>query len=499
MTDSDDGRVRTSFGSSLESRAIRGVFWSGVERLGPQAVQLVVSIVLARLLLPEQFGLIGMLSVFLALGRVFLDSGFGSALVQKQDATEVHYSSVFYANIVLSLVAAGILCLAAPSIAQFYREPLLTPLTRVLSLNFVISALGLIQVFLMTKRLDFKTQTKVSLLASLGSGAVGIGMALLEFGVWSLVAQSVSLTLFSTLLLWTSNAWRPRAAFSLAALRELFGFGSRLLASGLLNTLFSNIYNVVIGKLFAPADLGYYTRARTLEQLPSETLAGVVGRVTLPLFSEIQGDPARVRNVFRKALRSLALINFPLMIGLLVCARPLVLTLLTEKWAPAIPYLQLLCIVGLFYPLHTINLNVLLAQGRSDLFFRLEVIKKVLIVIVLAVSWRWGIQAIIVGQIILSIIAYYLNSYYTGRIVGYGLGAQVRDLLPYLAAAGTMGAGAFALTWLPLAQPWLLLLIQVAAGGLIYGLLCRGFRLPVFMDVWGIFQNKVEALKAVRP
>ena len=290
--------------SSLESRAIHGVFWSAAERLGPQAVQFIVSIVLARLLLPQQFGLVGMLTLFLALGRVFLESGFGSALIQKQDATEVHYSSVFYTNVLLSVVAAGILCLAAPWIAQFFEEPILTPLTRALSLNFVISAFGLIQVFLMTKRLDFKTQTKVSLVASLGSGVAGITMALLGFGVWSLVAQSLSLTLFNTLFLWAFNTWRPRRVFSLAALRELFGFGSRLLASGLLDTLFRNLYNVVIGKLFSPADLGFYTRAYTLQQLPSQTLAGIVGRVTFPLFAEIQGDPERVRNGFRKALRA---------------------------------------------------------------------------------------------------------------------------------------------------------------------------------------------------
>ncbi|HUW14832.1 MAG TPA: lipopolysaccharide biosynthesis protein [Anaerolineae bacterium] len=484
--------------SSLENRAIHGLFWSGIERLGPQAVQFIVSIVLARLLLPEQFGLIGMLTVFLALGAVFLNSGFGSALIQKQDATEVHYSSVFYTNILLSLVAAGVLCLVAPLIARFYGEPMLTPLTRVLSLNSVLSAFGLIQVFLMTKRLDFKTQTKVSLMASLGSGVVGVTMALLGFGVWSLVAQSVSATFFTTVFLWLLNTWRPQAAFSLTALRELFGFGSRLLASGLLDTVFRNLYNVVIGKLFSPADLGYYTRAYTLEQVPTQTLGGIVGRVTLPLFAEIQGDPARVRNGFRKALRTLVLVNFPLMIGLLACARPLVLTLLTEKWAPAIPYLQLLCIVGLLYPLHVINLNVLLAMGRSDLFFRLEVIKKVLIVSVLAVTWRWGIQAIIAGQIVVSIVAYYLNSYYSRTIVGYGITAQVRDLLPYLGAASAMGAGAFALTWLPVAQPGVLLLMQVLVGGLTYGLLCRGFRLPVFMDAWRLFQGKVGSLRMTR-
>lgn len=484
--------------SNLADRAIRGVFWSAIERLGPQVVQFVISIVLARLLLPEQFGLIGMLSIFLGLGKLFLDSGFGQALIQKRDATDLHYSSVFYANICLSLVASGILCLAAPLIAGFFGKPLLTPLTRALSLGLVLNAFGLIQGVLLTKRLNFRTQMKISLMASIGSGVVGITMAVLGFGVWSLIAQNLSSALFGTLLLWAFNTWRPRAIFSLAALRGLFGFGSRLLASSILDTVFQNLYNVVIGKLFTPADLGHYTRAYTLQQLPAQTLSGSVGRVTLPLFAEIQNDPVRVRNGFQKAFRALALVNFPLMIGLLVCARPLVLTLLTDKWAPAIPYLQFLCVVGLLYPLHAINLNVLLALGRSDLFLRLEITKKILTVIVLTFTWRWGIEAMIIGQIVLSLVAYYLNSYYNRRLLGYGLGQQMRDALPYLVAAGTMGAGTYALSLLPLTQPGLLLLIQVVAGILVYGLLCRGFRLPIFMDAWRILQGKVGAPRTAR-
>jgi O-antigen/teichoic acid export membrane protein len=473
------------------------VFWSATERLGPQVVQFVVSIVLARLLLPKQFGLIGMLTLFLALGGVFLNSGFGAALIQKQDATEVHYSSVFYTNIVLSLVAAGILCLVAPWIAQFYNEPLLAPLTQVLSLNLVTNAFGVIQSVLLTKCLDFKTQTKVSLIASLGSGLVGIVMAALDFGVWSLVGQSVSLALLNTLLLWVFNTWRPRAVFSLAALRELFGFGSRLLASGLLNTVFTNIYSVVIGKLFTPADLGYYNRAFTLQQLPSQTVGGIVGRVTFPLFAEIQEDPARVRNGFRKALRSLALVNFPLMIGLAACARSLVLVLLTEKWATAIPYLQLLCIVGLLYPLHLINVNVILAHGRSDLNFWLGNAKRALIATNIAIAWRWGITAIIVGQILVSVIAYFLNTYYSRRVTGYPMRSQVLDVLPYLAAAGIMGGAVAALGWLPFADNISLIVSQVLLGSLIYVILCRGFRLTAFMDPWRIFQARIVAFARI--
>lgn len=487
--------MRTEKEASLESKAIRGVFWSAIERLGPQAVQLIVSIILARLLLPEQFGLIGMLAIFMALGQVMLHSGFGAALIQKQDVTEVHYNSVFYTNIFISMLATGVLYLAAPLIARFYGEPILISLTRLLSLSFIISAFGLIHVFLMTKKLDFKTQTKVSLIAAIISGVIGIGLALLGFGIWSLVAQMLTATLFNTIFLWIFNTWRPQMIFSLTAIRELFGFGSRLLASGILDTVFRNLYFVVIGRFYSATSLGYYTRAFTLQQLPSETLGGVIGRVAFPAFSEIQDDPARLKNGFRKALRAVALVIFPMMIGLLVCARPLVLTLLTEKWSPAVPYLQLLCIVGLFYPLSLINLNVLLAKGRSDLFFRLEVMKKALIVIVLAITWRWGIEAIIGGQIVVSIVAYYLNSYYNGTIVGYGFRAQVHDLLAYLVAAGMMGLVVFALTWLPFAHPAVLLLTQVITGSMVYVLLCRGFQLPVFMDAWLFFQSMIVSVR----
>lgn len=484
--------------SSLEEKAIRGVFWSAIERLVPQLVQFIVSIVLARLLLPEQFGLIGMLVVFVALGKIFLDSGFSAALIQRQDATELHYNSVFYANILLSLIAAGILCLAAPLIARFYQQPLLIAPAQVLSLNFVFNALGLNQAVIATKRLDFKMLTKASLLASIASGVVGIGMALAGFGIWSLVAQSVTATLFNTTFLWVFNPWRPQRVFSLTALGELFSFGSRLLAANVLDTIFNNLYVVVIGKLFHPADLGYYMRAFTMQQLPSETVVKIVGRVTFPLFAQIQADAARVKNGFRKALRTISLVNFPLMIGLLVCARPLVLTLFTDNWSPAIPYLQLLSIVGLIYPLNMINQNVILAVGHSDLYFRLEVVKKVLIVISIAITWRWGIEALIWGQIVATLAAYGLSSHYGGTTVDYGFRGQVRDLLPYLGAACVMGAAVFMLNGLPFTHTALLLALQVITGILVYGLLCRGLRLPVFMDGWTILQGKMVAMRMAR-
>ena len=482
---------------SLRFQAVRGVFWSGLERLGPRAVQFIVSVVLARLLTPTEFGLIGMIMVFIALGNVLLNSGFGAALIQKQDATEIHYSSVFYANILLSVLAATLLWWAAPWIASFYSQPRLIGPTRALAFNFLFTALGLIQTTLLTKKMDFRTQALVRLLAVGSSGVVGVGMALMGFGIWSLVGQSLSNTLFDALLLWHFSKWRPRRTFSIAALRQLFGFSSRMLAAGVLDVTFRNLYNIVIGRLFLPADLGYYTRANSLQQIPSQTIGSVIGRVTFPLFSRIQDQPERIRYGVRKALRTVAMINFPVMFGLMVTAHPLIHTLLGEKWLQAAPYLQLLTIVGLFYPLNAINLNVLLANGRSDLFFRLEIIKKGMIVIAIAISWRWGIRAMIVGQIVTTAIAYILNAYYNRRLINYGVSAQMRDILPCLISSGMMAAVIYILILLPV-TPWFLLLLQSLTGVLLYLLFCHRFRFPEFMEGLEAVRRRMRQLFAAQ-
>ena len=267
------------------------------------------------------------------------------------------------------------------------------------------------------------------------------------------------------------------------ALRDMFGFGSRLLVSGVLNQIFDNIYLMVIGKLFSAADLGFFTRAKTLNDLPAQTLSGIVSRVTFPVFSSIQDDPVRIKKGLQKALTMLVLVNFPMMIGLAVAARPLVLVLLTEKWAPCIPYLQLLCLAGLLYPLHLMNLNVLQALGRSDLFLRLEIIKKALIVINIVVTYRWGIAAMIYGMIITSLLSYYFNSYYNGVLINYPIKEQVNDLLPYLIMSLLTGTVAYS-AGMVLSNNWILLSVQVGISGILYIFLCRAFRLKAFMEMW---------------
>lgn len=479
---------------SLKSKTLHALFWSFVEQIGLRGVQFVVGIILARLLLPEQFGLIAMLIIFMAISSSILDSGFGAALIQRQCVTEKDASSIFYFNLLVGVIAAVCLCGLAPWVADFYEQPVLTPLLRVMSIVLVINAFGLVQNVLLVKALDFRTQTKVALIASLLSGMIGMGMAYRGFGVWSLAVQQLSSAAFRTALLWIFSQWRPAWLFSMQSLREMFGFGSKLLCSSLLNTIFNNIYLLVIGKLFSPADLGYYTRANNLQQLPSHTLSGMVARVTFPVFSTIQDDPERLKRGMKRALTTLVLVNFPLMIGLAVVARPLVLVLLTDKWAPCIPYTQLLCLAGLMFPLHLINLNVLQAMGRSDLFLRLEIIKKVMVALNIVITWRWGITAMITGQIITSLVSYYLNAYYNKALLQYSIWEQIRDLYPYLLNAMLMGAIVYAITYLPIASHMILLVCQIVTGGVVYLLFCRIFRFPAYMDLQRMVVSRLPKL-----
>jgi O-antigen/teichoic acid export membrane protein len=477
---------------NLKNKAIRGVKWTIIEAIGLRGVQFVVGIILARLLQPEQFGLIGMLLIFMALAQVFLDSGFGAALIQKQDITQKDISSIFYFNILVGFIAAICLCGIAPWVAKFYNQPILTPLLRLMSVVLVINSFGLVQNVLLRKALDFKTETKVSLVASMLSGIVGVTMAYSGFGVWSLIGQQLSAAVFRTSLLWFFTSWRPIWVFSLQSLKSMFGFGSKVLFASLLNTFFDNIYYLVIGKLFSPTALGYYTRADNLQQLPSNTLAAMVSRVTFPVFSTIPDDSDRIKRGMTKALTMLALVNFPLMIGLAVVARPLVIVLLTDTWQPCVPYLQLLCIVGLIFPLHLINLNILQAMGRSDMFLRLEVIKKTMVALAIMITWHFGIMAMITGQVAVSFVGYYLTMYYNKKLLQYSIWGQIKDLFPYLINALLMGLVIYMMNYIQFQNILVSLLIETFVGFVVYVGLCWLLKLPVFLEIWKMGWRRVR-------
>lgn len=457
--------------NSLKQKSINGMLWTVSERLGVQAVQLLVQIVLARLLEPAQFGLIGMLMIFTAVAQSIMDSGFGSALIQKTDADQTDSSSIFFFNLFLGVILALVLFLTAPLIAQFYRQPALIPITRVLSLTLIINAFGLVQTSLLAKKLDFKTQMKISLLAVILSGVIGIVMAYQGFGVWSLVAQLVSKSVFQAILLWLFNDWRPTATFSLSSLKSMFTFGSKLLVSGLLDTVFNNIYQTFIGRVYSPTDLGFYSKAKSIETAATQATSSSLGQVLFPAMVHLKNDTESLRKAYRKTIRLSSFLHFPLMIGLWAIAAPLFQLLLTDKWAQSIPYFQILCIAGLLYPLHVLNLNVLKVKGRSDLFLRLEVIKRALVILSILLTYKWGIKAMLYGQIVTSLIGYVLNSFYSGHLINYSQWNQIKDLLPSFVSTLVMGIAMYLVGMSTINSHLLLILLQTFTGLIVYFLI----------------------------
>lgn len=424
---------------SLKAKTAKGIIWSSIERFSVQFIQLIIQILIARILTPDDFGIIGMLAIFLAIAQSFIDSGFSNALIRKVDRTEVDNSTVFYFNIVVGIISYAILYFSAPLIAHFYNTPILTPITRVISIGVFLNSLSIVQRAILTAKIDFKTQAKASLIAVIISGLVGVYLAKSGYGVWALVWQAVINYGVNTAILWVLTKWWPLWTFSWNSFKEMFGFGSKLLLSGLLDTVFKNIYTIVIGKVYSSADLGNYTKANQFAQFPSANLSGIMQRATYPLLCDFQNDDERLRYVYRKYLRLSAYIIFPLMIGLSAVAYPLLIALLTEKWVGAVIMLQILCIAMMWYPIHAINLNLLQVKGRSDLLLKLEIIKKIVLVIILCITIPMGIVWMCIGQILSSSLALVINTHYTGKLINLGFIKQMKDLIPAILYSSSMG------------------------------------------------------------
>jgi teichuronic acid exporter len=419
----------------LRDRARSATFWSGADIFGRQLLQFSVSIVLARLLSPEEFGTVALLSLFSGVATSFVDSGFSVALIQRQDVTRVDESTVFWFNLAMGTAMALALWAAAPAVAAVFSQPVLVSLTRVMAATIFVNSLGSIHATLLTKRLDFRTQMKVGTLATLCSGVIAVGLASRGYGVWALAAQILSSATATTGLLWLFDPWRPQWSFSRQSARRLFGFGGYMFASGLLDTVYNRLYSLLIGKFYSTRDLGFYNRADNTKQLPVGVLTGILGRVALPILSAAAHDKAQLRRGVRLALRGMMLVNVPMMLGLASLAEPLVVTLFGPRWLPAVPVLRVLCIGGVLWPLHVINLNVLVAQGHSNLFFRLETAKKIVGVALLAVGSSFGILGIAWSQAVFGVLAFVINAHYTKRYLDYGSTAQARDILPVLTIA----------------------------------------------------------------
>jgi len=476
---------------SLKQKTISGLLWSFIDSIAGQGLTFIAGIILARMLSPKEFGLIGMLAIFIAISQSFIDSGFRQALIRKQNCTQADYSTVFYFNIVVGLLLYIVLFACASSISDFFNEPILKQLIKILGLGLIINSFTIIQSTLLSKRIDFKLQAKISVIAAIISGIVSIYMAFTGWGIWSLVALTLIKYTINSVLLWLWNNWKPIWCFSSRSFKELFSFGSKLLLSGLIDTIYRNVYYLIIGKYFTAVELGYYTQADQFQSLPSTSFQGIISRVSYPVLSSIQDDPLRLRDAYKKIIRSTMLVTFVLMLGMAAIARPMILTLIGEKWEPCIIYLQMLSFIGMFYPLHALNLSMLQVQGRSDLFLHLEIIKKALAVPVIAIGIIWGIKAMIIGLMVNTLIAYYLNSYWSGRFIGYSFIAQIKDILPSLSLSFIMSIVVFAEGLLIPIPNIYLLIIQLITGAMLIFTMCEVTHFKDYLYIKEIVQDKI--------
>ncbi|WP_263009860.1 MULTISPECIES: lipopolysaccharide biosynthesis protein [unclassified Shewanella] len=455
--------------SDLASKTKKGLQWSALERFLTQGIQLAITLYLARLLGPTAFGLVGMLAVFIAIANVFVDSGFTSALIRKTDRTESDLVTAFYYNIAMAGLCYFALYISAPLVADFYQQAELQTLLRILGLVVLINAFTLIPRVKLNVAMDFKTQAKISVLSVLISGPTAIILAINGYGVWALVAQTLLNASCATFLFNLFAPWLPRGRITKHAFNYLFGYGSKLLLSGLLDVTYNNLYQIIIGKKFSPAVVGQFTQANQLASVPVSTLTGIIQRVTFPLFSQLQDDPDKMASAYRQTLTLSAMVIFPLIVALGLIAKPLFTTLLGEQWQGAAALLSVLCLGYMLYPIHSINLNLLQVTGRSDLFLKLEVMKKVIGVTVLLLSIPYGVLAMCLGFTLASYLALILNTYYTAKLTHLSQWQQCKDILPIwiaviFAAAVGYGAGLYFL------QPWLQIAVNLSVALLMYGM-----------------------------
>lgn len=479
---------------SLKDKTVKGVAWSGIDNVVQMGVTFVVSIVLARLLSPDDYGLLGLIAVFTAVCQALINGGFITALIRKKDATDDDYNTVFISNLGMSLLLYAIIYVCSPAIANFFERQELVALTRVSSLGMIIGALALVQQTRLTKRIDFKTQTKITIIASVTSGVIGIAMALLDFGVWALVAQQLSATTLRTILLWFYNKWIPQLRFSSTSFNELFGFGWKMMVSGLLDTVWKELYQVIVGKFYSPATLGQYTRAKQFSQLFSSNLTSVVQRVTYPVLSNIQDDKVRMISAYRRIIKTTMFITAISMFFLGAISEPLLYCLIGPKWHEASTYLPLICISGSLYPLHALNLNMLQVQGRSDLFLGLEIAKKIIGLLPLSVCIIYGVLPMLYVNLITGLICYFLNSYFPGKLLGYTSWMQLKDISPSYGLATLIALSVYFLKYLPITN-WVILPIQIVLGVSIFFLFCTKTKMPEYKEVFDMIKPYLNKLK----
>lgn len=454
-------------GKDLTQQTVSGLIWKFAERIGAQLVTAIISIVLARILLPEDYGVVSIVTILITICNVFVSNGFGNSLIQKKDVDEADFSSVFYASLVLSVGLYAILFFAAPYIARFYKNDLLSPVLRVMGLRVPIAAVNSVQQAYVSREMAFRKFFFATLIGTLVSGAVGLYMAYSGYGVWALVGQYLTNVTIDTVMLWITVKWRPKRVFSFKKLKGLLAYGWKLLVSGLLDTGYNELRSLVIGKKYSSADLAYYDKGKQFPSLIAVNVNASFNSVLFSAMSKVQDDREKVKQVTRKSIRVSSYILMPCMMGLAVVAEPFVRVLLTDKWLAAVPYLQIMCVVYAFYPIHTANLTAISAVGRSDLFLILEIVKKVVGIVSLLISMWFGVIWIALTAILTTLISSFINAFPNKKLLGYGYLEQVKDLLPAIGLSVLMGVPVYLMNFIPM-NVYALLCLQVLAGVAIY-------------------------------
>ena len=480
---------------SLKNQTVSGVAWSFLERYATQGVSFIITIIMARLLSPSEYGLLGMLAIFISISQVFIDGGFSNALIQKKEKCDEDFSTVFYINVGISLVFYAILFFCAPLIARFFNEPQLVLITRVYTFNLVINALAAVNKTKLTIAVDFKTQLKISLIAATTSGVAGIIAAYNGFGVWALVLQYMLSALLNVVLSFVYVKWHPSFIFSKESFNSLFKFGSKLLGAQLIGTVYVNLYNLAIGKRYSAEQLGYYTRAGQFGQLVSSNLSSIMTRVSFPVLSQVQDDDERLISVYKRFIQVVAFIVFPLSLGLGGIAKPMILSLLGAKWAGSILLLQILSFAYMCDGITIINLNLLYVKGRSDYVLRLEIIKKSIAFAILFATIWFGLEVICIGQAVYSLIAVALNTHYTNKILNYGIVKQVKDIYKYFLVSLVMAVIAVLIGEI-IRNCYVALVACLAVCPVFYFGACKVMHLYAFDECMGIAKDKIRSWRS---
>ncbi|MBO7439079.1 MAG: lipopolysaccharide biosynthesis protein [Bacteroidales bacterium] len=480
--------------SSLKSKTVSGVGWSAADSFLGQGVSFLVGLVLARLLSPSEYGLIGIITIFTTILSGFVDCGFSNSLIRKKDTSNDDYNTMFIVNLAMSVAMYALLFVGAPWIADFFEREELTTLTRVTGLILIIQALSIVQNTILTKRIDFKTKTKASFIAAVSSGIIGITMAYSGFGVWSLVAQMIANQVISTLCLWIFNKWLPFFKFNRESFGYMWGFGWKLMLSGFLDRTWNQLYQTVVGKCYTPETLGQYTRANQYAQIFSQNFTSIISRVTYPALAEIQDDKERLREGYRKIIKLSMFVTAVCMISMGAVSEPLIYCMIGEQWQQAATFLPLICIAMSTYPLHAINLNMLQVQWRSDLFLVLEIIKKAIAIGPICLGIFIDIYWMLAGSIVTTVIAFFLNAHWSGKFLRYSSWQQLKDIAPSYGIASLIAVSVYFLKFLPLSY-WVILPMQIAVGAGVFFLVCNGFKMQEYQEIKGIARGYLGKIR----